>query len=103
MCLTAEEYGIELNIKNVSLDFESAAINAFNENFPGISIYCCEFIFSQNIIRKINEFELKSLYSNDPIISVDVRKLKALGFVPDTEIVSIFEELKQTLDVRLKK
>ena len=55
----------------VLIDFELAAMKAFEKALPNASISGCFFHLSQNFIRKIGELGLKNLY--DPELSLALK------------------------------
>ena len=71
------------------LDFERAAINAFEEEFLAV-LSGCFFPFSQNIYRKIQSLELTNQYMEDPGFALYMRMLPSLAFVPENEVCDSF-------------
>ena len=64
------------------VDFERAAINTFKKVWPMTFIKGCFFHLAQSVHRKIQEFGLKTLYSNNAEFSLAVRMLPALAYLP---------------------
>ncbi|XP_022161694.1 uncharacterized protein LOC111027604 [Myzus persicae] len=84
---------------SVMTDFENAQINAFSHNFPDIRNRGCFFHFSQCIWRKIQTIaDIRSKYEDkdDLDFALNVRKLAALAFVPEPDVVDCFERLLRT-------
>ncbi|XP_022173341.1 uncharacterized protein LOC111035852 [Myzus persicae] len=84
---------------SVMTDFENAQINAFSHNFPDIRNRGCFFHFSQRIWRKIQTIaDIRSKYEDkdDLDFALNVRKLAALAFVPEPDVVDCFERLLRT-------
>lgn len=97
------ELDIDLNILNLSIDFELAALNAFRSVFPEISITCCHFHFSQSIIRKLNELGLKSKSKSSEMLYQQIRQFIALPFCVSIEITNVYETLKSSVDTDLQE
>ena len=63
------------------MDFEKAAINAFEENFVTL-ISGCFFRLSQNVYRKIQSEWLTVIYQEDREFLLKLKMLPSLAFVP---------------------
>ena len=81
-----------LNPLYVMLDFEKAAINAFEEGFVAV-VSGCFLHFSQNIYRKIQSLGLTNQYIEDPDFALYMRMLPSLAFVPENEVCDCFNIL----------
>ena len=92
-----ELYGIDLKPRNVSTDFERAAITAFNNVFPGVMVTGCHFHLGQSVLRKVNQLGLKSLYIADPEFALHVRMLYGMAYLPATEIIDALEIVRTTM------
>lgn len=79
-----------LSPQTVMLDFEKASVNAFHSSFPSIEIRGCFFHFSQSLWRKIQSAGLQTRYSEDADFSLEIRKLAALAFVPEVDVIDCF-------------
>ena len=79
---TSDLFGIILEPKIVTTDFELAAINAFKMTFPQSVINGCHFHLGQSVQRKVNELGLKTSYQTNPELALHVRMLYALAYVP---------------------
>lgn len=77
----------------ILVDFEKAAINAFEAAYPNARVTGCYFHLTQSVIRKVNEIGMKIDYENDDAIRGSVRCLAALAFVPPADVVEAFELL----------
>ncbi|KAL4083317.1 hypothetical protein QTP88_028646 [Uroleucon formosanum] len=64
------------------IDFEQPFILAFKDVFPNAEIKGCFFHFQQCIWRKIQENGLQNMYAEDAELSLQIRHLCALAFVP---------------------
>ena len=76
------------------VDFERAAINTFKKVWPMTFIKGCFFHLAQSVHRKIQEFGLKTLYSNNAEFSLTVRMLPALAYLPPQFVFTACETLK---------
>ena len=63
------------------VDFEKAAINAFEEQFIAV-ISGCFFHFSQNIFWQMQSLGLTTQYMEVPEFAIYMRLLPSLAFVP---------------------
>ena len=77
----------------ILVDFESAAMNAFRDAFPGTDVTGCYFHLCQSIVRKVNEIGLKATYEADHEIRGFIRCLAALSHVPPADVMTAFEVL----------
>ena len=93
----AEENNISLRPSKVLTDFEKAAINASHEEFPSITNKGCLFHLGQSCWRKIQDCGLATQYGTDEHLSIMLRHLLALAFVPSNEIPIAFDTLKSTM------
>ena len=76
------------------LDFERAAINAFEEAFVAV-VSGRFFHFSQNVYRKIQSLGLTSRYIEDPGFALNIKMLPSLAFVPKNDVCDCFDILMQ--------
>jgi hypothetical protein len=88
------------NPVSVVTDFELAAIKAFQSKFPTASISGCMFHFGQCIWRRLQADGLSSQYNSNPDFSILVRRLLALAFVPETEVIGAYEMLTDLPEYR---
>ncbi|KAF0722630.1 MULE domain-containing protein [Aphis craccivora] len=61
--------------KTIMVDFEKAAMNAINYEFPETEVKGCFFHFSQCIWRQIQDAGLQTRYKDDVTFALQVRKL----------------------------
>ncbi|MCP4489292.1 MAG: hypothetical protein GY820_18560 [Gammaproteobacteria bacterium] len=80
------------------LDFEAAAMNAFDLVWPDGEQTGCHFILTQNIWKKVQACGLAEFYSQAPENAINIRMIAALAFVPPQEVPARFEELVQILN-----
>jgi hypothetical protein len=83
----------DLNPDSIVTDFETAAIQAFQQEFPRISITGCMFHFGQCIWRKLQAAGFTSIYNNDPSFALKVKRLLALSFIPTNDVIEVYESL----------
>jgi hypothetical protein len=63
-------------------DFERSAMNAYEEEFPGIVIKGCHFHMTQSLWRKIQELGLAVDYKENSQLRAWFDLFKGLAFVP---------------------
>lgn len=85
------------NPRKVLVDFERAAMNAFEAAFPAATVTGCYFHLTQSVIRKVNEIGMKVDYQNDDALRTFVRCLPALAFVPINDVVEAFDLLAENM------
>lgn len=97
----------DLNPKNITIDFEMAAINSFLEVFESTVIYGCFFHFCQAIWRKIQEIGLQKWYKESTENSNLIKKFNALAYLPESDVKTGFytlvESVSQESFILLKK
>ncbi|KAB0803048.1 hypothetical protein PPYR_00018 [Photinus pyralis] len=77
-------------------DFELAAMQAFELEFPGILKTGCFFHLSQSVWRKVQSEGPKARYENDHEFARWIRMIPALAFVPEHNVSDSFTELLET-------
>lgn len=83
--------------QTIMTDFERASINAIEHVFPETRKSGCYFHFKQCIFREIQRNpELLHGYNSDVSVSMQLKYLGALAFVPQDDVVSAYEELLET-------
>jgi hypothetical protein len=87
------------NPTSINCDFEIAAINALKLVF-GCRICGCYFHLCQSFWRKIQADGLKKWFNSD--VRSTFRITKALAFLPEEDVVSGFEYVKQTAPASTK-
>lgn len=78
----------------IKCDYEIAALNSLNMNFPLANISGCSFHLGQSIQRKLKEFGIFQFYKNNERVKKFIKGLIALSYVRKSEIRNTFEELK---------
>jgi hypothetical protein len=81
---------VKLQPKKILSDFEAGAMNAFAEEFPGVTIKGCNFHMAQCVWRKIQQLGLATAYQNDSELRKWLELFKGLSFVPLTLLDSAF-------------
>lgn len=84
-CILAriKEMGFEWTSKSVSLDFEKAAINAFQHVLPHIDVCGCNFHFNQALWKRVQALGLVRDYKRrGSEVKRHIQRLAALSYVP---------------------
>lgn len=68
--------------------------------FLGIEVNGCYFHFGQNIWRKLQAEGKTADYITDLTFAAKVKKLMALAFVPETDVVLVFENIVNDIEFR---
>src|SRR6266542_3989816 len=89
-----EEINLILNPPLIPTDFEQAAINAAQNEFPESLHKCCFLHLCQNLWKKIQTSGLAVEYGNNEDFSIKLRHLTALAFLPSSEIPDAFDQIK---------
>ena len=75
------------------MDFERAAINAFQAEWPTTTVKGCFFHFTQNIWRKLQALGLQHQYAQDQQLALQLRKLAALAFALPFDVAELFPQV----------
>ncbi|XP_069987683.1 uncharacterized protein [Penaeus vannamei] len=70
----------------IMTDFEKAAMNAFQRNFPSAEVAGCYFHLGQSVWRRIQNLGLAARYREDAAFAIRVRRFLALAFVPLADV-----------------
>ncbi|RGB21477.1 hypothetical protein C1646_777926 [Rhizophagus diaphanus] len=81
----------------VLTDFEKASINAVHRELHGIQNKGCHFYLFQSVYCKVQVFGLAAQYASDENISLFVRYISALAFLPCDNIPAVFNELRSNM------
>lgn len=87
------EWDVDLKPLKIISDFELAILNTAKEFFPYSLGKGCQFHFGQIIWRKVQKEGLSVLYGNSEEFSIEVRMIKALAFLPASEIPEYYDAL----------
>lgn len=90
-------YGIDLEPRHVSTDFEKAAINAFLDVFPQTTVSGCHFHLGQAVLRKVNELGLKMTYRSDPEFALHSRMLYGMAYLPTVDVPAGLESIRSSM------
>ena len=81
------------------LDFELAAIPAFQKNFPEYKLSGCFFHLSQSFMRKILELGLKKDYERNHEFALALKMLPALAFEKEEEIGILYDKIVEEFQI----
>ena len=91
-----KEICIEKNITfqptQLIMDFEVAAMNAWEEVFPNIQVKGCLFHYGQSIWRKIQNLGLSAAYNNHEEFGKWARLIFALPLIPLAMVDDVWHE-----------
>lgn len=90
----SEEANQVLSPPLILTDFEKAAINATQSEFPDSINKGCFFHLCQNFWKKIQALGLAIEYGNNEDFSIKLRHITALAFLPPSEIPDAFDQIK---------
>lgn len=82
--------------KQITVDFELAAIKAIKNVFPAAKIQGCHFHFAQNVVHNLGQNGLKRRYETDSKFAHEIRKIIALPFIPPKQIIPVWENFIAT-------
>jgi hypothetical protein len=88
--------------KSINVDFEKAVFNATNIVFKNTHIYGCYFHLTQNLWRRMVKLGLLEKYYSLPKFKSRFLLLKALVYVPESDMVFVFNQLQSTLGSEFK-
>ena len=85
----------DMNPTTIMIDFEQAAIGALQAAFPQANLTGCLFYLSQCVYRKVTTEGLATQYAADANISLHMRMLPAIAFVPQADVIAAFEAVQE--------
>ena len=85
--------------EKILLDFEQAAIQAFQKNFPETKLSGCFFHLSQSFMRKIGELGLKKDYETNHEFALALKLLPALAFEKEEEIRNSYDKIVEEIQI----
>ena len=86
--------------KVIILDFEIAAINAFQSYFPDVDIELCHFHWAQSFFRQIANYGLKPSYSNhDSDVGNWLKLFFGLPLLPAHDVEEFMANASQDTEV----
>ncbi|XP_057321233.1 uncharacterized protein LOC130665011 [Microplitis mediator] len=77
----------------INADFEMAFHKAVKGVYPDAIVKGCLFHFCNAVWKKIQSLGLQSKYSDDSKYAPELKKLMALAFVPEEDVVKAYEKL----------
>jgi hypothetical protein len=86
---------------SISLDFESALINAAQTKFPSAKIDGCLFHLMKNFRKHLSTAGLLQRYNTDSEFALRARMIPALAFVPVDKTAEAYETLNDELPPEL--
>ena len=92
--------GHRLRLRTVIVDFELAAINAFQSEFPHSNVKGCYFHLNQAFWKHIQELGLTRAYRDDRRVKKLFKKIMALGFLPIPHVIRSFWNLRTSRRTR---
>ena len=93
----AAESDINLSPEIIITDFEIGVISAIGSEIPGTQHKGCFFHLGQSIYRKVISSGLRTEYGTNENLSLKIRQMAALAFLPPNEIKDAWLQLKQTI------
>uniref|UniRef100_A0AC34R916 NR LBD domain-containing protein n=1 Tax=Panagrolaimus sp. JU765 TaxID=591449 RepID=A0AC34R916_9BILA len=87
--------------ESIMSDFECASSSAANEVWGNQIVFCC-FHLAQSQRRQIDESGLRPLVDKDLAISKQVLKLRAIIFVHEKDVPTVWDRLAANTDERLQ-
>ena len=81
------------------MDFELAAINSFELEWPLTNVKGCFFHLTQNVWRKIQEVGLQADYIQDEYLALRLRMLPALAFASPFDVPELFPQVIEQLNI----
>ena len=75
------------------IDYEAASRHALTTVFPDAAIKGCFYHLSQDVYRNVQHHGLKEAYIDDPDLSLKIRMLPAIAFVPVEDTARAFDGL----------
>ncbi|XP_041371610.1 uncharacterized protein LOC121385139 [Gigantopelta aegis] len=97
-----KEADATLNPDTVTTDYEVATINALQEVFPDTHVHGCLYHLSQCVYRRVQANGLQESYTTDNELSLQIRMIPALAFVPVAGVPATFELIQEDLPEELQ-
>jgi hypothetical protein len=72
--------------EGIGCDFEGAIMNALTDNFQDVEIMACWFHLTKNLWSRVTIKDMKKLYNSNQMFRENFKLLKALPFVPLSDI-----------------
>ena len=97
-----KEADATLNPDTVTTDYEVATINALQDVFPDTHVHGCFYHLSQCVYRRVQANGLQQSYTRDNELSLQIRMIPALAFVPVADVPATFELIQEDLPGELQ-
>ena len=91
---TLKQADATLNPGTVSTDYEKAATNAFHAVIPDTSVQGCLYCLSHCAYYRVQAQGLQQDYATNHELSLQIRMIPAMAFVPVVDIPATFEALQ---------
>jgi len=65
--------------------------------FPSAVVTGCHFHLGQSVMRKVNELDLKTIYTSDQEFALHARMLYGLTYVPAADVPTALEIIRSTM------
>jgi len=94
LLIALEEYaaslGTRFNPSSVTVDFEKAAIRAFENRYSGVTLRCCHFHLGRNFLKKFMEVGLAKTLRYPSRERQAFRQILALSLLPIEDVTDAF-------------
>ena len=97
-----KEADATLNPDTLTTDYEVATINALQKVFPDTYMHDCLYRLSQCVYRRVQANGLQQSYTTYNELSLQIRMIPALAFVPVADVSSAFELIQEDLPEELQ-
>lgn len=87
-------------VKYIITDFEHAPKKAFKKFLNAKYYYGCSFHFGQIVWRKLQTFDLQTLYKKDPNFKKFIRYLLSLAFIPKEDVYTTFDYISNVFEYK---
>ena len=65
--------------------------------FPSAVVTGCHFHLGQSVMRKVNELDLKTIYTSDQEVALHATMLYGLAYVPAADVPTALEIIRSTM------
>jgi len=101
-CFSEISKAIKRHPRLIVSDFEKAILNSLTKHFPNSKIAGCFFHLTQNLWKKMGEYNLQSKYDKEKENRVykSFSYLKCLAFLPPNDVIQAFQFIKSSSPVQ---